>query len=73
MRKSKLDLPAVKAQAVRELATGMSQDKVAEMVGVDQSRVSRWSKREDIRQALEEEAMRLADSIPENAEATTRD
>jgi len=64
MKTSKLNSPVIKVRAVRALAAGETQEVVAQAVGVDQSAISRWTKRDDIRQALEEEGMRLASSIP---------
>ena len=63
MRKSKLDNPHSKHKIVKELATGKSQGKIAKEVGLNQSQISRWSKRDDIKELLEDEQKRNGANI----------
>jgi len=64
MKTSKLDVAAVKITVARELATGKSQRTIGEEVGLSQSQVSRFASREDVRQLINEEAMRLVKAVP---------
>jgi predicted transcriptional regulator len=64
-RSSKLDLPHIKEKVVKELATGKPQTKIAREVGIDQSQVSRWSRKEDVRELLEKEQKRLLQATPD--------
>ena len=64
-RTSKLDVPHIKEKVVKELATGKPQTKIASEVGIDQSQVSRWSRKEDIRESIEKEQIRLLQATPD--------
>jgi hypothetical protein len=65
MRKSKLDTPHVKEKVVKQLAAGESQNSISKEIGLNHSQVSRWSRREDIKELLEEEQKRLLSATPD--------
>ncbi len=65
MRKSKLDTPHIKKEVIKRLAVGESQSSIANSVGLDQSQVSRFSSREDIRAFIEEEQKKLLEVVPD--------
>jgi len=65
MKHSKLDVPATRQKVVRELATGKSQRAIGEEVGVSQAQVSRFASREDVRNLIDAEAMRLVEAVPD--------
>ena len=62
---SKLDTPHIKDQVVKRLLTGESQGSIAKDIGVDQSLISRWKNRDDIKKFIEEESLRLLESVPD--------
>ncbi|MBI5739623.1 MAG: hypothetical protein HZA16_02780 [Nitrospirae bacterium] len=68
MKKSKLDTPHVKAQVVRQLAIGESQNSIAKQTGLHQSQISRFAGREEIKALIEQEQMRLLEVIPDAVE-----
>lgn len=65
MKKSKLDAPYIKGQVVKELAVGKSQNSIAKRVGLNQSQVSRFASREDIRTLIEQEQRKLLEVVPD--------
>jgi hypothetical protein len=65
MRKSKLDTPHIKEKVVKQLASGKSQYSISKEIGLNRSQVSRWSRREDIKELLEEEQKRLLSATPD--------
>ena len=65
MRKSKLDPPHIKKEVIKRLAVGESQSSIAKSVGLDQSQVSRFTRREDIRAFIEQEQKRLLEVVPD--------
>lgn len=64
-RRSKLDDPGIREFVVGNLAAGKSQTEVAKVVKVDQSRLSKYANREDIRHEIEEQRLRLLDLVPD--------
>ncbi len=65
MRKSKLDVPHIKKQVIKRLATGEPQKSIAKSVGLCQPQISRFANRGDIKVLIEQEQMRLADAVPD--------
>ena len=65
MRKSKLDVPHIKKQVVRRLATGELQASIAKSVGLCQPQISRFANRADIKPFIEQEQIRLAEAVPD--------
>ena len=65
MKRSKLDTPHIKAQVVRQIASGGSQNSIAKEVGLNQSSVCRFANREDIIRLIEEEQARLLEVVPD--------
>ena len=65
MKRSKLDAPHIKAQVVRQLASGESQNSISKEVGLNQSSVCRFANREDIIRLIEEEQARLLQVVPD--------
>lgn len=68
MRKSKLDAPHIKAQVVKQLASGESQNSIAKETGLNQSQISRWSNKGDIIALIEQEQERLLKVVPDAVE-----
>jgi hypothetical protein len=64
-RKSKLDTPHIKEEVVKRLAAGESQSSIARRVGLDQSQISRFANKAEIKPFVEEEQMRLLESVPD--------
>ena len=65
MRRSKLDIPHIKKDVIRRLAVGESQGSIAKGVGLSQSQISRFARREDIKPLIENEQMRLIEKVPD--------
>ena len=65
MRKSKLDVPHIKKQVIKRLATGEPQASIAKSVGLCQPQISRFANREDIKPFIEWEQMRLVEAVPD--------
>jgi hypothetical protein len=65
MRKSKLDVPHIKKQVIKRLATGEPQASIAKSIGLHQPQISRFANRGDIKPFIEQEQMRLADAVPD--------
>jgi hypothetical protein len=63
LKQSKLD--AYKENIVKRLAVGKSQGNIATEMGVNQSSVSRFANREDIRTLIEQEQAKLIDCLPD--------
>jgi hypothetical protein len=63
LKQSKLD--AYKENIVKRLAVGESQGNIATEMGVNQSSVSRFANREDIRTLIEQEQAKLIDCLPD--------
>ncbi len=55
----KLDSPHIKDTVVKQLAVGVSQNTIAEQFNVDQSQVSRFANKAEIRKLIEEEQKKL--------------
>ncbi len=62
---SKLDKLPIKNEVIHKLAVGKSQTSIAEQVGVDQSTISRFAKKDEIRQQIEEERVKLVKVLPD--------
>ncbi|MGD0883565.1 MAG: hypothetical protein ABSA46_01595 [Thermodesulfovibrionales bacterium] len=62
-RKSKLDAPHIKAKVVKELAVRKTQAAIAAEQGLNQSSVSRFAHREDVKPYIEQEQMKLLDGV----------
>lgn len=65
MKKSKLDTPQIKKSIVKQLAVGESQTSIAKQVGLNQSSISRFAAREDIRALIEQEQAKLIEVVPD--------
>ena len=65
MRKSKLDVPHIKKQVIKRLATGEPQASIAKNVGLCQPQISRFANRGDIKPFIEQEQIRLAEAVPD--------
>jgi predicted transcriptional regulator len=65
LRKSKLDVPHIKEKITKELAVGKSQNAIASEVGLNQSQVSRFANRDDIRALIEQEQAKLVECVPD--------
>ena len=65
MKRSKLDIPHIKKDVIRRLAVGESQGSIAKDVGLSQSQISRFARREDIKPFIENEQMRLIGKVPD--------
>jgi len=65
MRKSKLDVPHIKKQVIKRLATGEPQASIAKSVGLGQPQISRFANRGDIKPFIEQEQIRLAEAVPD--------
>ncbi len=65
MRKSKLDVPHIKKQVIKRLATGEPQASIAKSVGLCQPQISRFANRGDIKPFIEQEQIRLAEAVPD--------
>jgi predicted transcriptional regulator len=68
MRRSKLDTSHIKEKVVKELATGKSQGAIAVEVGLNQSQVSRWSSKDEIRELIENEKAKLVEVVSDAVE-----
>jgi len=68
MKDSKLNTPHIKEQVVKQLAVGESQNSIAEQVGLNQSQVSRFANREDIKALIEEQQRELLKVAPDAVE-----
>ena len=60
-----MDVPHIKKQVIKKLATGEPQASIAKSVGLCQPQISRFANREDIKPFIEQEQMRLADAVPD--------
>ncbi|HLG29834.1 MAG TPA: hypothetical protein VI387_06440, partial [Candidatus Brocadiales bacterium] len=58
----------IKGQVVKQLAVGESQNSIAGEIGLCQSQVSRFAKKEDIRSLIEQEQRRLIEVVPDAVE-----
>ncbi len=65
MKKSKLERPGVKKRVVKELATGKSQHAIAKENAISQASVSRFMNKAEIKEMVEQEAMRLIEAVPD--------
>lgn len=68
MKKSKLDALPIKEKVVKKLAVGERQNSIAEQVGLNQSQISRFASREDIRTLIEQEQRKLLEVVPDAVE-----
>ncbi len=59
----KLDAQHIKNDVVKKLAVGEPQTSIAEQVGVDQSTISRFAKKGEIRQLIEEKREKLVKEV----------
>ena len=64
MRKSKLDHPHTKRDVVKRLAVGERPKSIAKDVGLSQSQVYRFERREGIKALIEEEQRKLVEVVP---------
>lgn len=62
MRKSILDRPHIKLKIARQIAIGQTQSHIAREIGICQSSISRFLRREDMRKLVDKEVMRLLES-----------
>ena len=60
---ARLDDPHVKTEVVKRLAVGETQTSIAEQFGVDQSQVSRFASKGEIRQLIEEKREKLVKEV----------
>ena len=67
-KKSKLDSPHIQDMVVKQLAVGESQNSIAKVVGLNQSQVSRFANREEIKALIEQEQMKLLEVVPDAVE-----
>ena len=65
MKKSKLYIPHIKKQIVKQLAAGASQADLSQQIGFDQSTISKFANRADIKALIEEEQAKLLDAVPD--------
>jgi predicted transcriptional regulator len=65
MKKSILDRPGIKGKVVRELAVGKSQRAIGREVGISQAQISRFANKENTKELIEHEAMRLIEAVPD--------
>jgi predicted transcriptional regulator len=68
LRKSKLDTPHIKEKVVKQLAVGESQNRIAKEVDLNQSQISRFASRDDVRELIEQEQARLVECVPDAVE-----
>ena len=68
MKKSKLDALPIKEKVVKKLAVGESQNSIAKQVELNQSQISRFANREDIRTLIEQEQRKLLEVVPDAVE-----
>jgi hypothetical protein len=68
MKRSKLDIPHIKKDVIRRIAIGESQGSITKRVGLSQSQISRFARREDIKPFIEREQMRLVKVVPDAVE-----
>ncbi len=61
----KLDSLHIKDNVVKKLAVGETKARIAEQVGVDQSTISRFVNKDEIKSRLEEEQLKLAGVAPD--------
>lgn len=54
-----------RTQVIRDLATGRPQAEIAREIGIDPASVCRFAKREDVKEGVEKEALRLLESLPD--------
>jgi predicted transcriptional regulator len=68
MRRSKLDTPHIKEKVVKQLAAGESQNSISKEIGLNRSAVCRFANREDIRELIQQEQMKLVEVVPDAVE-----
>ena len=68
MKKSKLDNPHIKQEVVKRIAIGESQRSISKDVGLNQSQISRFVRREDVKGFIEEEQIKLVEVVPDAVE-----
>jgi hypothetical protein len=68
MKKSKLDIPHIKEQIVKGVASGANQTDLSRQIGFDQSTISKYVNREDIRELIEKEQAKLFEVVPDAVE-----
>ncbi len=68
MKKSKLDIPHIKSQIVKGVASGSNQTDLSRQLGFDQSTISKFANREDIKALIEEEQAKLLEVVPDAVE-----
>jgi plasmid maintenance system antidote protein VapI len=61
----KLDSLHIKDNVVKKLAAGEPQTSIAEQIGVDQSTISRFVNKDEIKSRLEKEQLKLAEAAPD--------
>ncbi len=62
---SKLDKLSIKNEVIHQLAVGESQNSIAGQSGVYQSTISRFAKKDEIRQLIEEKREKLVKVLPD--------
>jgi hypothetical protein len=70
-KKSILDTPENKKAVVQMMASGESQAEVARHLNISESQISRFANRDDIKQLIETEALKLMDCLPDAVENVT--
>lgn len=70
--KKKSKLEPKKKFIAKSLAAGIPQTKVARQLQCNQSTVSRFGSKEEVRTAIEEQIMRLMESVPDCVEGLTK-
>ncbi len=61
----KLDAQHIKNNVVKKLAVGETQTSIAEQIGVDQSTISKFTSKDDVRTLIEDEQLKLAEVTPD--------
>ncbi len=64
----KLETPCIKETVVKQLAVGVPQNSIAEQFDVDQSQVSRFANKDEVRELIEQEQMKLVEVVPDAVE-----
>jgi len=66
--KSRLDNPTIRGSVIKQLAIGTSQQEIARQVELNQSQVSRFANRQEVKVLIEQEQLKLLDVVPDAVE-----
>ena len=61
----KLDNPQTRVEVIQRLSCGESQHSIAKLIGIDQSGISRFASKEEIKRLIEQERFRLVEVVPD--------